>query len=117
MVCPAELPTTSPMVFKVRESEWLTSSDLELMWDIHHLEGIDTVNVVVYSYWDSPDDDHMNREIVETLARGVTYSDGGLNFVKPQSRHVAADGSDLMGVIGVIEDVSEDKNRLVLKKR
>eukprot|EP00057_Strongylocentrotus_purpuratus_P022946 XP_011677420.1 PREDICTED: protein mesh-like [Strongylocentrotus purpuratus] len=107
-----ELPTTSPMVFKVRESEWLTSSDLELMWDIHHLDGIDTVNVVVYSYWDSPDDDHMNQEIVETLARGVTYSDGGLNFVKPQSRHVAADGSDLMGVIGVIEDVDEDKNRI-----
>ncbi|XP_041483388.1 sushi domain-containing protein 2-like [Lytechinus variegatus] len=106
-----EIPS-SPMVFKVEEDKWLTSNELELMWDTQVLEGIETVNVVVYSYWEPLGHNGFQWETVQTLARGVAYSQGGLNFVKPEMNQVAEDGSDLMGVIGVVEDIDEGNNRI-----
>nr|XP_054771529.1 sushi domain-containing protein 2-like [Lytechinus pictus] len=100
------------MVFKVEEDKWLTSNELELMWDTQVLVGIETVHVVVYSYWEPPGHNGFHWDTVQTLARGVAYSQGGLNFVKPEMSHVAEDGSDLMGVIGVVEDIDEGKNRI-----
>ena len=91
-------------VFKMNEEE------LEIVWDVNVVMGVESVDIVVYSYHESLEDGAPSWSVAARLASNLSFTEGGASIEKSEVHHLTENGSDVMGVIGVTEVINNEKN-------